>query len=180
MKILLLQGSPRLKGNSHALAEAFRRGAEKAGHQVSAIECGALQIGACKACGYCRDHGGLCLQQDDMEQIYSQWQSVDRIVFVSPVYYFNFSAQLKIVIDRFFAKGGTLKEQTTIKGAALLLTCGSGRAVAEPLIATYEAILNYLGWRNCGYVIADNVYAMGDIEEHAALTAAEQLGRELI
>ncbi len=179
MEILLLTGSPRKDGNSSALAAAFTNGAKSVGHQVVTVDTAQLNIGACRACGYCRDHDGICLQHDDMEQIYGHWQSAEMIVFATPLYYFNFSAQIKTVIDRFYARGGSLKKRTSINRAALLVCCGAATPVSAALVSTYNAILKYLEWQNCGIVIADNVHDIGEIENHPALLSAEQLGKSL-
>jgi len=179
LRILLLTGSPRQKGNSAVLAAAFERGATAAGHQINLINTAQLNIGACCACGYCRNHGGICLQQDDMEQIYQHWQSAEMLAFTTPLYYFGFSAQLKTAIDRFYAKGGPLKEKTSIKSSSLLVSCGSASPVSDNLISTYHAIINFLGWQNRGIIIADKVHDIGDIENHPALLLAEQLGKGL-
>ena len=50
MKILVLNGSPRGKGNSKAYAEAFKSGAEKKGHEVKIFDVGRMKINACLAC----------------------------------------------------------------------------------------------------------------------------------
>ena len=40
------------------------------------------------------------MQKDDMEQIKQDILSADMVVFVTPLYYYRMSAQLKILIDR--------------------------------------------------------------------------------
>ncbi|MCC8023829.1 MAG: NAD(P)H-dependent oxidoreductase [Clostridium sp.] len=54
MNILVLNGSPRLKGNTSALVEAFTDEAQKAGHQVSVKQIGRMDIRGCKNCDACR------------------------------------------------------------------------------------------------------------------------------
>ncbi|MCD8365734.1 MAG: NAD(P)H-dependent oxidoreductase [Clostridiales bacterium] len=53
----------------------------------------------------------VCVQKDDMQEIYALLKETNRIVFASPVYYHDLSAQLRCVIDRFYAVGypGELK-----------------------------------------------------------------------
>ena len=46
---------------------------------------------------------GPCIQQDDMEELRAAMLSHDIIVFVTPLYYFGVSAQLKAVIDRIYS-----------------------------------------------------------------------------
>ena len=54
MKIAVLNGSPR-KENTAAMAEAFRQGAESAGHEVKVLHVGRMKIAGCLGCEYC--HG---------------------------------------------------------------------------------------------------------------------------
>ena len=70
MKILVIQGSPHKEGSSNILAEQFRAGAEKAGHEVSVFDAAHAKIAPCIACEYCHTRGGgVCCQQDDMETL---------------------------------------------------------------------------------------------------------------
>ncbi len=48
MKIAVLNGSPRPKGNTATLIAAFKEGAESAGHQVMVLPVGTMNIGGCK------------------------------------------------------------------------------------------------------------------------------------
>lgn len=100
MKILLLFGSPNLNGSSRILADNFIQGAKEAGHSVSMLDMAHANIHPCTGCLHC-GYEGPCIQKDDMKQIRKQILDTDMIVFVSPLYYYGFSAQLKILIDRF-------------------------------------------------------------------------------
>lgn len=46
-----------------------------------------------------------------MELIWDKLIAADMVVFVTPVYYFGMSAQLKKVIDRFFAINDLLRSK---------------------------------------------------------------------
>ena len=50
MKIAILNGSPR-KENTAAMIEAFREGAEEAGHEVEVLHVGIQDMGVCTATG---------------------------------------------------------------------------------------------------------------------------------
>ena len=104
MKILVLNGSPHPKGNTKALVEAFAKGAQSAGHEVTECPVGTMNIKGCLGCNYCHTKGeGACVQKDDMEKVYPALAESDMIVFASPVHYFGFSGQLESAIARFFA-----------------------------------------------------------------------------
>ena len=104
MKILVLNGSPHVNGNTTAMVNAFKEGAESKGHTVDVIQVGTKQIRGCLACEYCHTKGnGKCIQKDDMTQVYEGIDSADMIVFASPVYYWGISGQMQSVISRFYA-----------------------------------------------------------------------------
>ncbi len=57
MRILVLNGSPRLQGNTKGMVEAFREGAVSAGHRVDVVNVCRMKIGGCLACEYCHTTG---------------------------------------------------------------------------------------------------------------------------
>ena len=60
--VLILEGSPRLNGNSHLLSDAFARGAEEAGHTVTRIAAARKRVAGCLGCNACYRNGGACVQ----------------------------------------------------------------------------------------------------------------------
>lgn len=87
MKILVLNGSPRPRGNTAAMVEAFAEGARESGHEVTVIPVCQKKIGGCLACEYCHTKGeGKCVQQDDMQEIYPVLEEAEMIVLASPIY----------------------------------------------------------------------------------------------
>ena len=68
MKILVINGSPRAKGNSDLLCDEFICGAEEAGNQVEKISLREKEISPCRACYACF-RTGTCVQQDDMADL---------------------------------------------------------------------------------------------------------------
>lgn len=104
MKILVLNGSPTRDGNTVALVNAFKEGAETKGHEVTVVNVAHKKVNGCLSCNYCHNQGnGKCVQNDDMQEIYPLLQEADMITFASPIYYFILSAQLEAVIQRFYA-----------------------------------------------------------------------------
>lgn len=62
--IVILNGSPRKRGNTSALVQALREGAESAGHQVTEFFLGELEIHGCKGCfGGHSDRECPCVQR---------------------------------------------------------------------------------------------------------------------
>lgn len=68
--IIILNGSPRAKGNTSALTAAFTRGAEEAGNKVTEFHLSEMNINGCLGCwGGGKDPDHPCTQRDDMEKI---------------------------------------------------------------------------------------------------------------
>ena len=57
MRILVLNGSPRPKGNTKQMVDTFREGAESVGHQVDVINVCKKKIAGCLAFEYCHTKG---------------------------------------------------------------------------------------------------------------------------
>ena len=145
MKIVVLNGSPRPKGNTAALIEAFKEGAEGKGHQVSVLQVGTMKIGGCKGCEYCHTKGGgTCIQKDDMAEVYPALAESDVLLLASPVYYHGLTGQLQSVVSRFYAVGAP-----AAKKWALLLTSGSPNVYAA-IETQYRGILGFIQAEDLG------------------------------
>ena len=106
MKILILNGSPRPKGNTAAMIEAYKTGAESVGHVVTVFDVCRMNIKGCLACEYCHTKAfRTCVRQDDMQKIYPVLDEADMIVLASPIYYHGFSGQLQCVIKPLLRTG---------------------------------------------------------------------------
>ena len=149
MKIAVLNGSPRV-GNTAAMVDAFAEGARQAGHEVEILHVGRMKIGGCMGCEYCHGKGaGTCIQRDDMDKVMPAYREADMIVYASPIYYFDVTAQLSAAIQRVYAIGKPAKA----KKAALLLSSGSPNPY-DGAIATYRSMLAYTGIEDAGILTA--------------------------
>jgi len=178
-KIVILNGSPRAKGNTAGLIDAFAEGAEQAGHEIVRFDLQRMNIRPCRGClGGGRNPQSPCVQQDDMAKIYPHYETADVLVLASPMYYWSITAQLKAVIDRLFAVTEKDPEYRTPKQHCVLLMAAEGDTPDnfEPVEYYYHALLRHLGWENLGEVYAGGVMQAGDIEGHPALAKARELG----
>ena len=97
--ILVISSSPRRRGNSDLLADAFIEGAQEAGHTVEKISLHDKKIGFCRGCLGCQKTQ-RCILRDDMDDILPRMQQAEVIVFASPVYFYSLCGQLKTLLDR--------------------------------------------------------------------------------
>lgn len=176
MKILVLTGSPRRGGNSSVLADHFIKGATEAGHECARFDAAFKNVHPCTGCNHC-GMDGPCVFQDDFEFVRRHIVTADLVAFATPMYYFGVSAQLKAVIDRFYAINGQIHAP---KQAVLLMTyANTAAAEAVPIKSHYEVLLRYLGWKDAGQVIAPGVWSVGAIASTDYPRQAYQLGRNL-
>lgn len=176
MKILVITGSPRKNGNSNTLADNFIKGAQEAGHNVVRFDSAFKDVHPCVACNKC-GMNGQCVFKDDFEFVKANIVDADAVVFATPMYYFGISAQIKGVIDRFYAINGQIHVP---KKAVLLMTYADTSAKeAQPIINHYESLLNYLGWSDAGKVIASGVWTAGDVNNTQYPKQAYELGKNI-
>lgn len=174
MHIIILLGSPHPKGTTAQLAARFESGARAAGHTTETVFVPGLKIAPCLSCGVCREKG-VCVQRDDAPAVLEKLMRADGVVFVSPLFYFNLTAQLKALIDRFYAVPALRDRRLK----ACLLTAGADEEAREyaPVLSVFDAVCRYMQFENGGTVAAlgcpaPDAEAMGQY-----LKAAEALGR---
>lgn len=176
-KIIVLNGSPRPKGNTSALAEEFSKGAREAGCEVTSFLLDKMDIHGCKGCfGGGKDAAHPCVQRDDMEKIYPVYKDADLVVLASPLYYWNFSGQLRTAFDRLFAVAECDANYRNPVKEAVLLMAAEGFDFDDAL-TYYENLMKHLGWKNRGHVLAGDVMRVGDITGHKELKEAYELGK---
>lgn len=105
MNIVVLSGSPRKDANTDTMVEAFAETAREAGHTVEVVRVAGKKIAGCLGCQYCFAHEGACVQKDDMAGVVEALKGADMVVFASPIYWFDITAQEKAAIDRLYAFG---------------------------------------------------------------------------
>ena len=152
MKILILQSSPRAKGNTAWMAEEYQKAAEAAGHDVTLYNVSKKKIAGCLACEYCHNKGnGACIQKDDMQELYPLMAGAEVIVLAAPIYYFTLNAQIQAPIQRMYCVN---KPAKVTKMALLMSSYSPG--VYDGATAEFRDICNYWAVENTGIVTAKN------------------------
>lgn len=175
MKITVLNGSPRANGNTATMAAEFAKGAAEAGHEVTTIHVGGKKVAGCLGCGYCFTHNGNCVQKDDMTEIWEALNQTDLVVFASPIYWWEVTAQMKSVIDRLYAHGSIGFHFNKI---ALLLDSASPGVYDAP-ISMFQSICSYLNWENIRTICIPNMEDMNSMKNSPMLEEVYRFGREL-
>lgn len=175
--ILLISSSLRRNSNSEALADAFMKGAEEAGHHVQKVNLRNRSIGFCKGCFACLKTG-RCVIQDDAAEIAQQMHDADVLVFATPIYYYEMAGQMKTMLDRanpLFDSDYAFTDVYLLSAAAEDAEGVDSRAISglEGWIACFERA------RLAGTVFAGGVNEAGEIEGHPALQKAYEMGKGL-
>lgn len=173
MKIVVLNGSPRKGGNTEIMINAFTEAAQK--HEVVRLDIAHMNIRGCLACKYCYSHQGECVQKDDMGKVLEELKDADMLVFASPIYWFDITAQLKTVIDRLYACGST---GFHFHKTALLLDAGADH-VFDAAIAQYKAMTAYLKWEDMGIITVPNMVEKGSMKACPQLAEITALGSRI-
>ena len=98
-KVLVITTSLRAKSNTDILAERLIAGARDAGHEVETISLKGKTIKFCIGCMACQKTQ-KCIQKDDAVWIADKVKEADTLVFVTPIYYYEMSGQMKTLLDR--------------------------------------------------------------------------------
>lgn len=159
MNILVLNGSPRQNGNTRKMIDAFNEGATTAGHHVDVIDVCKKNIKGCLACEYCHTKGnGVCVQKDDMQEVYRLLVEAEMLVIASPIYYHGISGQgisgqLKCAIDRFYAAAYPRKPKR-LKKVAMILSSGDAEMYDGAMFSYKGDFLDFLRLEDMGVYTA--------------------------
>lgn len=161
-KILIVLGGGRPNGNTAQLVNAFKQGAEAAGHQVEILSLIKNTVNGCLGCNACR-YEKPCVQRDSFHELIPKIKEADLIALASPLYFWTLSARIKAFIERFYCLAQQdpnpplgRYERYPVKDCALLMTA------ADNLFWTFEqaqsyyqfAVVNYLGFHDRGMLLA--------------------------
>ncbi len=187
LKVLGLAGSPRRKGNTDILLEAFLRGAESVGAKTKILHISSLHITPCEACDDCA-RSGKCIIEDDFQIVDTQIISSDVIALAAPLYFGGVPARVKSLIDRSqcqWVRKYRLHEPLPVSHAGcvrrkgvLLSTAGDPRANFEGMKRTVRYFFNVYETDYLTDLIVGGVDIKGAIDSEITLKAFS-LGKEL-
>lgn len=100
MKILILNSSPRRRGNISKMLEAMKQEAESGGAEVTFVHISDLQVRPCIGCMKCRDSLKCCLPEDDAQKVLQAVKEADALIVGAPCYWGNLPGELKVLFDR--------------------------------------------------------------------------------
>ncbi|VVS93908.1 flavodoxin family protein [Desulfoluna spongiiphila] len=182
MVVVGITGSPRRKGNTEMLVSGVLTGVTETGGEVIPFSVADGDIGGCTGCMRCR-RVPRCSIDDRMTLIYEAVMRADAVVFGSPVYMGQMSAQAKAVVDRLYALVNNDGSPRFKHGTILLPLFTQGQA--EPgRFSTYfdlcDELFTQLGFEVMAPLVAGGVRMKGEIgSQKALLASAREMGKKL-
>ncbi|MCF7926005.1 MAG: flavodoxin family protein [Candidatus Izimaplasma sp.] len=102
MNVLGIVGSKRKTGNTMTLMQETLKVFKQNNIDTNLIQISDYNFSGCTGCEGCKG-SFTCIIKDDMQQIYEAINRCDVLILGSPTYFYNVSADMKKLIDRFYA-----------------------------------------------------------------------------
>ena len=134
MKVLILNGSPRVNGNTDIAVNELVKTFEAEGVETVVSRIGNQDIRGCIACGSCSKNG-KCVFDDAVNELAPVFEEADGLVVASPVYYASANATLIACLDRLFYSTGF--DKTMKVGASVAVARRGGCS------ATFDELNKY-------------------------------------
>jgi len=177
MKLISIMGSPRgLKGYTASLVTCMLEAAQNAGAETEIFSLGDLTVYPCKGCLEICHTKGVCHQKDDFEKIKNAMLASEGIIYASPNYNLNVSAQMKALIDRcsLLLHCQQLRE----KYVAILVT--SGGSDPEDVENYFKNILKLYGYWIVGSIGAVEAQFQDAEEKAKLMESVNDLGIRMV
>lgn len=136
MKVLLLNGSPKLKGNTAAALEEMVKIFHQEGIETEIVQVGNRDIRGCVCCYHCKQNG-KCVFDDLVNETAPKLQEADGLVIASPVYYAMGNGTLVSFVQRLFYS--TMFDKSMKVGASVVVARRGG------LSSTYDELNKFFG-----------------------------------
>ena len=187
MQICVLNGSPRLHGNTAELLKPFLEELQQSDVTLNNYTLVQMNVASCKGCYHCQDVQGEygCYQKDDMHAIAKSIMESDLIVLATPIYIWYCTPELKAVLDRFY---GLAKYYRSAKGnfvegkrVAILATHGYDAAyAADPFVIGIQRMCDHYHMRYDGMYSVRDVDDLASFQTKQAISGAKEFARYLL
>ena len=133
MKVLLINGSPRNDSNCGLALEQMKKIFDDNGIEVIYRQIGNKAIRGCIACNKCKQRGGMCVFDDEVNEIAPIFDEADGIVVASPVYYASANATLIAFLDRLFYSTSNIDKRMKVGASVVCARRGGCSATFDEL-----------------------------------------------
>lgn len=186
--IVCILGSPRIKGNSTALAIEVNKTAKALGATIQTFLLNTMSTKGCQGCERCKmSDTARCPIDDDLKPVLAAIENADSVIFASPVYFGDVSSQLKTLIDRTYSymkphfwNHPNPSKLIRPKTMLWILTQGDHKDVHGDIFKRYKAFYTEYGFKTIEELRVGDVNALGAIKQNsAALEAAQRIAKQL-
>lgn len=139
MKVLIINGSPRINGNTAIAIREMETIFKESGVEAETVQIGNKDVRGCIACGHCFE-AGKCVFDDVVNELAPKFEEADGLVVASPVYYASANATLIALLDRLFYS--THFSKTMKVGASLVCARRGGCSATFDELNKYFTISN--------------------------------------
>ena len=148
MKVLIINGSPRINGNTSLAIKEMEKIFEAQGVETETVQVGNMDVRGCIACRRCGELG-KCVFDDIVNEVAPKLAEADAFVIGAPVYFGSPAGGAISFMDRLFFS--TLNIDKTMKVGASVVTCRRGGNTAS-----YDVLNKY--FTMCGMPVASSQY----------------------
>lgn len=176
MKTIAIVGSPRKEGNCDILVNEL---VEKLDGDKKIYYLQDINMNYCIACQKCQD--GPCIMNDTINTIIDELIEADLLIFSSPIYYGQMSAQAKTFVDRFYqVSQNPNKSLAGTKVVQIFTQASPGSAYDSYIESMIDMPFGYMGMDVIDTVIAKGAMGKGDYDELSdAISQIEKIGDKL-
>lgn len=139
MKVLIINGSPRVNGNTTIAIREMEQVFAENGVETETVQIGMKDVRGCIACGHCAE-AGKCVFDDMVNELAPKFEAADGLVIASPVYYASANATLIACLDRLFYS--THFNKTMKVGASVVCARRGGCSATFDELNKYFTIAN--------------------------------------
>ncbi len=188
-KIVCIQGAPRKNGNTRAVTAVALEAARRQGAMVTVIDAVDLEfkVSGCLGCQKCqKTEEFMCTVGDPLSKSVATLPQYDVVLFSTPLYWWSYTAQLKIFIDRMYSLGkfgGDSGYRMALAGKTLALIATGGGDIEDNLAILESQLKNPAEMMGCVFhsCLFPNVRVpAGELTDNpVAVSKAQEFGRLL-
>ena len=180
MKTLIINGSPRKKGDTVTLIDELKKHLKGKVYDISAYY---DDISPCTDCRHCWKKEG-CKIDDKMQKVYKLLDEVDNVILASPLYFseltgqlLNVASRLQVVYAAKFFRG--LPDFHYKKKTGALILTGGGDAGPTQAIQSAHTIFKLMNVEQVGTVYSLNTNHIATKNDPKALAEVRELALKL-
>lgn len=167
MKVLMINGSPHLKGNTRVAFDEMIKVFNLEGIEVEVLNIGNKDIRGCIACMKCKNGSGKCVFNDIVNETAKKFEECDGFVVGTPVYFGSANSTLISYLTRLFYS--TPIDKTMKVGASVVVARRGG------ISSTYDEINKFFAISGMPIVSSQYWNAIHGREQGEALQDEEGL-----